>query len=253
MVDRAQRASPRRSQVGWALSIAGALGIVGFVGTAQWNGSLARQQFTTSAQQVLAGQVVALEDEQKTLRDQLGTAEDQVQQFQTESAGSQTALAELNKELAAARLAAGLTKVTGPGVVAEIADSKLQVPEGENPANYIVLVDDLRDIVTALWASGAEAIAINGERLVSTSSIYGVGASILVNTAFLAPPFRVEAIGPDGLMQRFLGNQAYLGRVAHRIDAFSLEFATQAQGDLSLPAFVGNTRFRWAVPLEAGS
>jgi uncharacterized protein YlxW (UPF0749 family) len=253
MVDRAQRVSPRRSQVGWALSIAGALGIVGFVGTAQWNGSLARQQFTTSAQQVLAGQVVALEDEQKTLRDQLGTAEDQVQQFQTESAGSQTALAELNKELAAARLAAGLTKVTGPGVVAEIADSKLQVPEGENPANYIVLVDDLRDIVTALWASGAEAIAINGERLVSTSSIYGVGASILVNTAFLAPPFRVEAIGPDGLMQRFLGNQAYLGRVAHRIDAFGLEFATQAQGDLSLPAFVGNTRFRWAVPTEAGS
>ena len=253
MVDRAQRISPRRSQVGWALSIAGALGIVGFVGTAQWNGSLARQQFTTSAQQVLAGQVVALEDEQKTLRDQLGTAEDQVQQFQTESAGSQTALAELNKELAAARLAAGLTKVTGPGVVAEIADSKLQVPEGENPANYIVLVDDLRDIVTALWASGAEAIAINGERLVSTSSIYGVGASILVNTAFLAPPFRVEAIGPDGLLQRFLGNQAYLGRVAHRIDAFGLEFATQAQGDLSLPAFVGNTRFRWAVPTEAGS
>jgi uncharacterized protein YlxW (UPF0749 family) len=253
MVDRAQRVSPRRSQVGWALSIAGALGIVGFVGTAQWNGSLARQQFTTSAQQVLAGQVVALEDEQKTLRDQLGTAEDQVQQFQTESAGSQTALAELNKELAAARLAAGLTKVTGPGVVAEIADSKLQVPEGENPANYIVLVDDLRDIVTALWASGAEAIAINGERLVSTSSIYGVGASILVNTAFLAPPFRVEAIGPDGLLQRFLGNQAYLGRVAHRIDAFGLEFATQAQGDLSLPAFVGNTRFRWAVPTEAGS
>jgi uncharacterized protein YlxW (UPF0749 family) len=253
MADRAQRVSPRRSQVGWALSIAGALGIVGFVGTAQWNGSLARQQFTTSAQQVLAGQVVALEDEQKTLRDQLGTAEDQVQQFQTESAGSQTALAELNKELAAARLAAGLTKVTGPGVVAEIADSKLQVPEGENPANYIVLVDDLRDIVTALWASGAEAIAINGERLVSTSSIYGVGASILVNTAFLAPPFRVEAIGPDGLLQRFLGNQAYLGRVAHRIDAFGLEFATQAQGDLSLPAFVGNTRFRWAVPTEAGS
>jgi uncharacterized protein YlxW (UPF0749 family) len=253
MVDRAQRVSPRRSQVGWALSIAGALGIVGFVGTAQWNGSLARQQFTTSAQQVLAGQVVALEDEQKTLRDQLGTAEDQVQKFQTESAGSQTALAELIKELAAARLAAGLTKVTGPGVVAEIADSKLQVPEGENPANYIVLVDDLRDIVTALWASRAEAIAINGERLVSTSSIYGVGASILVNTAFLAPPFRVEAIGPDGLMQRFLGNQAYLGRVAHRIDAFGLEFATQAQGDLSLPAFVGNTRFRWAVPTEAGS
>jgi uncharacterized protein YlxW (UPF0749 family) len=250
MAEGTRRFSPGRVRVGWALSIAVALGIVGFAGTAQWNGSIARQQFTTSAQQVLAGQVVALEDEQKTLRDQLGTAEKQVQQFQTESAGSQTALAQLNKQLAAARLAAGLTKVTGPGVLIEIADSKVQVPAGENPANYIVLVDDLHDIVTALWASGAEAIAINGERLVSTSSIYGVGASILVNTAFLAPPFRVEAIGSNGLLDRFLGNQAYLGRVAHRIDAFGLEFATQSQGDLSLPAFIGNTRFRWAVPLE---
>ena len=49
----------------------------------------------------------------------------------------------------------------GPGVVIEIADSPAPVPVGESPTNYIVLVDDLRDIVTALWASGAEAIAIS--------------------------------------------------------------------------------------------
>ena len=104
-------------------------------------------------------------------------------------------------------LAAGLTKVTGPGAVIEIADSKRPVPAGDNPANYIVLVDDLHDIVTALWASGAEAITINGERLVSTSSIYGVGSSILVNTAFLSPTFRIEAIGPQDLLDRFLANK----------------------------------------------
>ena len=135
-------------------------------------------------------------------------------------------------------------------MVVEIADSKRVVPEGENPANYIVLVDDLRDIVTALWASGAEGISINGERLVATSSIYAVGASILVNTAFLSPPFRIEAIGPSGLMDRFLANPAYLERVAQRIDVFGLEFATAASDKLELPAFIGNTRFRWAVPSE---
>ena len=234
----------------WALSIAAALAITGFVAAAQWNSSVVRQEYTTSAQQVLAGQVLALEDEQKVLRDQLAEAEGQVQDYQTQTAGSQTALEELNRKLADARLAAGLTKVSGPGVVIEIADSKRPVPAGENPQNYIVLVDDLHDIVAALWASGAEAIAINGERLVSTSSIYGVGASILVNTAFLSPPFRIEAIGPDGLLGRFQSDPAYLGRVAHRIDAFGLEFATQSNGSLTLPAFVGSTRFRWAVPLE---
>jgi uncharacterized protein YlxW (UPF0749 family) len=241
-----------RLRPSWALSIAVALAITGFVAAAQWNGSIARQQYTTSAQQVLAAQVVALEQEQKTLRDQLSAADAQVQGFQTESAGSQTALDQLNGQLATARLAAGLTKVTGPGVIVEIADSKRPVPPGDNPANYIVLVDDLHDIIAALWASGAEAIAINGERLVSTSSVYGVGASILVNTAFLSPPFHLEAIGPQGLLDRFQSNPAFLGRVANRIDAFGLEFATQENGSLTLPAFVGSTRFRWAVPAEGG-
>ncbi len=234
----------------WALSVAAALAVVGFVAAAQWNGAVGRQEFSTSAQQTLARQVQRLEADQKSLRDQIAAAEQDVQEFQKRSAGSQSALDQLNAELANTRLAVGLTGVTGPGVVIEIADSKRVVPAGENPANYIVLVDDLRDIVNALWASGAEAISINGERLVSTTSIYGVGSSILVNTAFLSPVFHIEAIGSDGLLDRFMADPAYLGRVAQRISTFSLEFATATQQSLTLPAYVGNTGFRWGVPEE---
>jgi uncharacterized protein YlxW (UPF0749 family) len=246
--------SPRRRRVlvspQWAVSIAGALAVIGFVGYAQWNGSPERAQFATSVQQVLAEQVSKLEEEQADLRGQLAIAEAQVLDFQTASTTSSSALAEVNRRLEEARLAAGLTAVEGPGVVIEISDSKRVIPDGENPANYIVLVDDLRDIVVALWASGAEAIAINGERLVATSSIYGVGASVLVNTAFLSPPFRIEAIGSSGILERFADSPAYRGRVAQRIEIFGLEFATQAADALEIPAFVGNTRFRWAVPTE---
>jgi uncharacterized protein YlxW (UPF0749 family) len=241
----------RRS--GWALSVASALAIVGFVGAAQWNSSVQRQEFTTSAQQVLADQVSLLEEEQRSLRDQIADAEEQVQQFQRETTSSSAILTDLNNRLDVARLASGLVAVHGPGVAVEIADSKRVVPPGENPQNFIVLVDDLRDIVTALWASGAEAIAINGERLVATSSIYGVGASVLVNTSFLSPPFRIEAIGPDGLLDRFQVHDAFRGRVAQRIEFFGLEFATAAADDVELPAYVGTTRFRWGVPVEEGS
>src|SRR3972149_5139042 len=104
--------SPRSARTGlrwgWVASMGGALALVGFVGYAQWNGSLARVQFTTSVQP------------------------------------------------AGAPLAAGLPRMRGPGVVIEIADSNRIVPAGENPANFIVLVDDLRDIVAALWASRSE-------------------------------------------------------------------------------------------------
>ncbi|MEP6470214.1 MAG: DUF881 domain-containing protein [Chloroflexota bacterium] len=247
-----RRAMPR-PVAGWGLSIAIALAVVGFVGAMQWNSSLARNEFTTSAQQVLAAQVVELEAEQRVLRNQISAAEQDVQRFQEESTSSSAALDALNQRLAVARLGVGLTAVRGPGVIVEIADSKRVVPQGENPANFIVLVDDLRDIVTALWASGSEAISINGERLVATSSIYGVGASVLVNTAFLSPPFRIEAIGSEGLLDRFQTHPAFLGRVARRINFFGLEFASQASGELTLPAFVGTTRFRWAVPAEEGS
>ena len=109
----------------------------------------------------------------------------------------------------------------------------------------------IRDLVVALWHAGAEAIAINGERLVATSSIYGVGSSVLVNTAFLSPPFRLEAIGPGDLEARFRSDPAYLGRVAQRIGAFDLEFAMVSDPDLRLEPFIGSTRLRWAVPVEA--
>ena len=241
----------RFSRPQWAVSIAAALVVVGFVGAAQWNSSGPRQQFTTSAQQVLARQVLELQREEGSLTQQLGAKDAQIREFQAQSAGSQTTLDSLNRQLGAARLAAGLSRVQGAGIIVEIADSKRVVPVGDNPANFIVLVDDLRDLVTALWASGAEAISINGERLVATSSIYGVGSSILVNTAFLAPPFRIEAIGPDGILDRFQANPAFLGRVKQRVDAYGLEFATATAATVDLQPFVGSTRLRWATPVGA--
>lgn len=232
----------------WAVSMAVALALLGFVSAAQWNSDVQRRSYTTSAQQVLAAQALALEQEQDGLLTQLAGVEAELADLQQASAGSQTALAEVNSQLTAARLAAGLAAVRGPGLVIEIADSRRVVPAGENPANFIVLADDLRDLVAAMWHAGAEAIAINGERLVATTSIYGVGSSVLVNTAFLSPPFRLEAIGPGDLEGRFQTDAAYLGRVAQRIEAFDLEFALETSDDLQLPSFIGSTSLRWAVP-----
>lgn len=248
----------RFSRPQWTLSIAAALGIIGFVAAAQWNSSLVRQEFITSAQQVLVSQADQQQQRQEALRAQIEEAEARVRSFQERDQGSATALERLNQEVAAARLATGLSSVRGPGVVIEIADSQRAVPLGESATNYLVLVDDLRDIVTALWASGAEAIAISGgsaegvpaERLVSTTSIYGAGSAILVNTALLSPPFRIEAIGPGGLDERFLAHPSYLARAARRIDAYGLQFASEARDELELPAFIGNTRLRWGAPIS---
>jgi len=243
----------------WAISIAAALGVIGFVGAAQWNSSLTRQEFITSAQRVLITEAEQAQREQERLRAEIEVAVARVQTFQEADVGSQAAREELNRLLAAARLQTGLLDVRGPGMVLEISDSLREVPVGESATNYIVLVDDLRDIVTALWASGAEAIAISGglveggpapERLVATSSIYGAGAAILVNAVPLSPPFRIEAIGPEGLHDRFLAHPSYLARVALRIEAYGLEFASEGRDELTLPDFLGNTRLRWGTAIS---
>ena len=248
----------RARRPAWAISIAGALAVIGFIGAAQWNSSLARTDFVTSAQRVLVGEAEQEQREQVRLREEIEAAEERVRAFQQAGAGSQAERDRLNRELAEARLMTGLEAVRGPGMVIEIADSTLEVPVGESATNYIVLVDDLRDIVTALWSSGAEAIAISGgltqgpepERLVATSSIYGAGSAILVNAVALSPPFRIEAIGPAGLHDRFLANPSYLARVARRIDAYGLEFASEPRDEVTVPGYVGNTRMRWGAPVS---
>jgi uncharacterized protein YlxW (UPF0749 family) len=253
-----RRGSSGGSRRAWAISIAAALGVIGFVGAAQWNSSLARQEFITSAQRVLITEAEQAQREHERLRADIEAAEARVQTFQEADVGSQAAREELNLAIAEARLKTGLMDVRGPGMVLEISDSLREVPVGESATNYIVLVDDLRDIVTALWASGAEAIAISGglvegpnpERLVATSSIYGAGAAILVNAVPLSPPFRIEAIGPEGLHDRFLAHPRYLARVAQRIEAYGLEFASEPRDELTLPAFIGNTRLRWGTPIS---
>jgi uncharacterized protein YlxW (UPF0749 family) len=254
-----RRLPPRRrlTRPQWAISVGLGLAVIGFVGAAQWNSSLARTEFITSAQRVLISEAEEAQRQQETLRAEIEIADERVQEFQARDAGSQAALQALNQELAAARLAGGLEEVRGPGLVMEISDSIRQVPEGESATPYLVLADDLRDIVTALWASGAEAITIaggasegvNAERIAATTSIDGAGNAILVNEARLTPPYRIEAIGPDGLLDRFLANPTYLSRVGRRIEAYGLQFAHEARDEVTLPAFIGNTRMRWGAPV----
>lgn len=259
-----RRIPPRRrlTRPQWAISVAVGLAFIGFVGAAQWNSALTRQEFITSAQRVLTSEAEQLQRQQESLRSEIEATDARVQSFQAADAGSQAVLSKLNADLLAARLATGLDPVRGPGVVIEIADSQRPVPEGESAANYIVLVDDLRDIVTALWGAGAEAVTVAGgagaggpaERIVTTSSIDGAGPAILVNSARLSPPYRVEAVGPEGLHERFLSHPSYLARVARRIEAYGLQFASEPRDEVELPAFIGNTRLRWGAPVvEPGS
>ena len=68
-------------------------------------------------------------------------------------------------------------------------------PLGDDAANYLIHDFELRDVASLLWLAGAEAVAINDERLVASTSIYCVGSTIIVNNTRLSPPYEIRALG----------------------------------------------------------
>jgi uncharacterized protein YlxW (UPF0749 family) len=93
----------------------------------------------------------------------------------------------------------GATAVTGPGVRV-VADDARSARSARNE----VLDSDLQKLVNGFWESGAEAIAINGQRLTNLSTIRTAGGAITVNARSLSPPYVVSVVGnKDTLPARF--------------------------------------------------
>ena len=93
----------------------------------------------------------------------------------------------------------GSSAVTGPGVRVVANDAP-----GARSARNQVLDTDLQKLVNGFWEAGAEAIAINGQRLTNLSTIRTAGGAITVNARSLSPPYVVTVIGnKDTLPARF--------------------------------------------------
>ena len=89
----------------------------------------------------------------------------------------------------------GLTELTGEGIVITVEDSATATINDENLSNELVHNTDIIELVNELKNTGAEAIAVNGQRIISTSYINCVGSVITVNGEKVNTPFVISAIG----------------------------------------------------------
>ncbi len=156
-------------------------------------------------------------------------------------------------DLDAAEQAAGLLAATGPGLLVTLANAEPDAdadPVGggaEDDTRGRVQDGDLQLVVNALWASGAEAVAINGQRLGPTTAIRFAGEAVLVDFRPVANPYEISAIGdPDELRSRFLASPE-VGALAVISESFGLRFEFAEEDELSVPAG-GVPELRSAVP-----
>jgi len=170
------------------------------------------------------------------------------------TAAQQAALGGSAEELARVReqqAAAGLAAVSGPGTVVRLSDAPAPIdPATGRPSTAEVnrvLDVDLQAVVNGLWASGAEAIAVNGQRLTSTTTIRVAGNAILVDFRPVTSPYEVSAIGPDDL-ERTFRRTAASASLADLANRYGLGYSTRTETSLTLPAAPGPS-LRYAHPV----
>src|SRR5262249_3465452 len=136
------------------------------------------------------------------------------------------------------------------GAVVRLTDATAPIDPNTGKASTTdinrILDVDLQSVVNALWANGAEAIAINDQRLTATTTIRTAGSAILVDFPPLTSPYDVSAIGPSDLGDRFDQSSAAsdLRGLAQR---YGLGFSISRADHLLLPAESGQT-LRYAHP-----
>ncbi|WP_262284246.1 DUF881 domain-containing protein [Micromonospora sp. MA102] len=142
----------------------------------------------------------------------------------------------------------GLGRVRGDGVVVRLADAPRDkdAVTGAEAGPSQVLYSDLQKVANALWAAGAEAVAVNGQRLTATSTIRQAGEAILVDYRPVTSPYEVSAIGPGSMRDRFEDSRAAdLMRDVERTTGLS--FKVRDADNLTLPA-APQPRLRYAEP-----
>jgi uncharacterized protein YlxW (UPF0749 family) len=138
----------------------------------------------------------------------------------------------------------GLVAAEGPGLVVTLDDSSEEESPSGNLNDLVIHSQDVQAVANGLWAAGAEALAVNGQRVVPTSAVLCVGNTLLINGTVHSPPFRFTAIGTD-LRERFLADPL-VDRFAGDADRFKLGFKTEDKERVSVPAYTGTSKVRFA-------
>ncbi|HVT78970.1 MAG TPA: DUF881 domain-containing protein [Acidimicrobiales bacterium] len=174
---------------------------------------------------------------------------------QVEHLRSQVAHASLGPDKAAAagraaalrsgRLAAGLVALRGPGMRVELADSTQANSPSGDINDLVIHSSDVQAAVNALWRSGAEAVSVNGERLVGTSAVLCVGNTLLLNGTVHSPPYVISALGAD--RNKFEADEL-VQRLHEDAKNFGLKFAVHSVDNVTIAPYDGSTTPKYARP-----
>ena len=164
---------------------------------------------------------------------------------EVESAAAAAAVADSRIDRARAprqlEIAAGLVAVSGPAVSVSLDDAPRRKgrPLTGDPDDLVVHQQDLEAVVNALWAGGAEAMTLMGQRIVSTSAVRCVGNTVILHGRVYSPPFVVQAIGDPLALKWALAREPGVLVFQDYVERFGLRYAVETDREAILPAYDG--------------
>lgn len=181
-------------------------------------------------------------EKNESLTMELDSAKSQLAELRKNSEESMVTV--VTEQLEASEKLAGTIALTGPGVTVTMSDSKNPNLTSETS---LIHDSDIRTVVNELFASGAEAVSINGERLVSTSSIRCVGPTVIINNTRLSVPFVITAIGDPKTLEAGL---IIKGGIVDTLTPWGIDVKIAQHNKVEVPAFTGISTFKYAEPAE---
>ncbi len=166
-----------------------------------------------------------------------------------------TAMLRRARELASE---ADMDPAHGPGLVVTLNDAQRDAngrfPRDASPDDLVVHQQDIDAVLNAMWSAGAEAIQMQGQRIIANSVVRCVGNTLLLNGRTYSPPYIITAIGDAAAMQAALEAAPLVVLYKQYVVRFGLGYREEAKSDVNVAGYSGpsgcTTRsrsVRWAT------
>ncbi|CAN5352077.1 DUF881 domain-containing protein [soil metagenome] len=192
--------------------------------------------------------------EQQRVQDLTATVEDlssQVTVLERHGARGLERAARLRARTERVAAAAGMIGVRGPGVVATLTDSSLARSPRGDPNDLVIHESDLQGVINALWAGGAEAMSVNGQRILATTAIRCVGNTLLLHQGVYSPPYVIRVVGDGDRLRTSVERDPAVDGFRLAVEEYELGFTVAEEDDLAIPAYRGPELLLTAQPAGA--
>ncbi len=188
----------------------------------------------------LSAELSDLNRQKESLEQEIADLESNIDSARQGFGQAETAL---QSEITKHKIWAGLMELEGPGVILSIED----LPGGDHV--FALRDEDLLRVINEMRSAGAEAIAINEQRVVSTTAIRQAGPFINVNLERISPPYQISAIGNSEKLRKELERE---GGVIDTAQYLGMKIDITVHNELKLPAYVGDIEPLYMQPLREG-